>query len=78
MKTQCPSYTQGYVGDIAGKKLSVKPMWPNKKTNIPEKRKVILDCTYMNDLDHAALWNWLKSNLNEEEIGRIIEVNVKL
>ncbi|GEM_PF-1209979 len=55
-----------------------KPLFPNKITNVLEKRRVILDCTYMNETDLAALRNLLKNRLNSEELSRIIEINVKL
>lgn len=65
------------VGKSIQKELSGKPMFPNKITNELEKRKVILDCSYMNEIDHIALWKWLNSNLSSEELSRIIEINVK-
>lgn len=44
------------VGKSIKKGLSVKPLFPSKITNEFEKRNVILDCSYMNEVDHIALW----------------------
>lgn len=52
--------------------------FPNDKTELPEKRQVILDSTYLNETDHKALWNWLNQNLTPEELSRIVEVNTRL
>jgi hypothetical protein len=51
--------------------------FPHGKTGLPEPRRVILDSTYMTEADHKALWNWLKTNLTEDELSRIIEINTK-
>ena len=52
--------------------------FPNKNTGLPAQRKVILDSSYLTPADHASLWNWLEKNLTSEQLGRIVEVNVKL
>jgi hypothetical protein len=51
-----------------------KPDFPNKTTGLPEKRKVILDSTYMNKKDHKALMDYVNQNATKEELGRIVEV----
>jgi hypothetical protein len=51
-----------------------KPDYPNKITGELEKRKVILDSTYMNKADHKALWDHIKKNATKEEVSRIIEI----
>ncbi|WP_294200993.1 hypothetical protein [uncultured Chryseobacterium sp.] len=65
------------VGKSIKKELSEKPLFPNNITGVLEKRRVILDCSYMNEIDHTALWKWLNTNLSSEELSRIIEINVK-
>lgn len=52
--------------------------FPNNKTGLSEKRRVILDSTYLTEADHKALWNWLNQNLIPEELSRIVEVNTRL
>ena len=52
--------------------------FPHETTGKPEKRRIILDSSYMNKADHTALWNWLNSNLTTDELSRIVEVNTQL
>ena len=51
--------------------------FPNKLTGIPTPVNVILDSSYMNAADHAALWTWLNTNLTPNELSRIVEVNTR-
>jgi hypothetical protein len=48
----------------------------NSKTQKPAKRGVILNSSFMNDTDHSALWEWLNTNLTQDELKRIIEVKI--
>ena len=43
-------------------------------------KKVLLDCTYLNDNELQSLRNWLKnqSGLSQEELNRIVEININL
>ena len=43
-------------------------------------KKILLDCTYINDNELLNLRNWLKnqSNLTIDQINRIVEINVNL
>jgi hypothetical protein len=52
-----------------------RQVYPNKATGQTEPVKVLLDSTYMNEGDHAALWNYLKQNGTQAELNNIIEVN---
>lgn len=38
---------------------------------------VILDSTYLTPEDHRELWRWLRRELSEEQLSRIVEVNVR-
>lgn len=51
-----------------------KPDFPNYKTGLLEKRKVILDSTYMNKADHKALMDYVNQNATKDELSRIVEV----
>lgn len=51
--------------------------YPNANTGIPEPRQIILDSSYMNPVDHAALWKDLNSTLTPSELNRIVEVNTR-
>jgi outer membrane biosynthesis protein TonB len=55
-----------------------KSDFPNGQTGQPEPRGVILDSSYMNEGDHAALWDYLQKNATPEELARIQEVNTRL
>lgn len=66
------------VGEAIEKELVKKEDMVNPKTKKLEKRRVILDCTYMTETDHVGLWKWLNEHLDAEAMSRIIEVNVKL
>ncbi|MCG8517329.1 MAG: hypothetical protein MI794_05005 [Pseudomonadales bacterium] len=63
-----------------GKSLlrQVDKMFPNNNTGVPENVNVILDSTYLNQANHRALWNYLNENATQDQLSRIIEVNVKL
>ncbi|MCF6404142.1 hypothetical protein L3C95_14705 [Chitinophaga filiformis] len=52
----------------------VDPVTNKQVTNI----RVLLDCTYLNQADHTKIWNLLKAELTPDELGRIVEVNVRL
>lgn len=42
-------------------------------------KKVLLDCTYINESQLISLRNWLiQSGLSQQELSRIIEINVNL
>jgi len=71
------------ITDELRKKTHTPPNFPtsppgeylNPLTNAFEPRWVILDSSYMNAADHAALWQELNKTLTPSEQGRIIEVN---
>ncbi len=69
-------------GGAIKKELTVKGdpkgTFPNKKTNLPSERRVILDVTYLNQKDYDSLWDWLHHNLTSDELSRVFEVKVKL
>ncbi len=51
--------------------------YPNSITGVPEPRQIILDSSYMNTADHAALWKELNSTLQPQDLKRIVEVNTR-
>ena len=51
--------------------------FPNQVTGLPVPRQIILDSSYMNPADHAALWNELNNNLTPDQLGRIVEINTR-
>ena len=55
-----------------------KPDFPNKTTGNLEKRKVILDSSYMNEADHKALRDYIKKEASKEELGRIVEITTDI
>ena len=52
--------------------------FPNKVTGTEEPVQVILDSCYMNEVDHKALWDYLKASATDEELSCIIELNTRL
>jgi len=52
--------------------------YENGINGVPEPRRIILDSSYMNSADHAALWKELNSTLQPQDLQRIIEVNTHL
>ncbi len=55
-----------------------KPDYPNKITGVLEKRKVILDSSYMNKADHKALLDYINKNTSKEELNRIVEITTDI
>ncbi len=51
--------------------------FPNKLTSVPTPVGVILDSSYMNAADHAALWTWLNTNLTAPELSQVVEINTR-
>ena len=66
------------VGVSIRKELRDKGPFPNGITDIPEPRKVILDCTYIDSAELASLRVWLQDNLDAFELARIKEINSNL
>jgi len=71
------SYRNAQAGDSIINELRKNPV-SNKKTNIPEKRRVILDISYMKKNHYQALKKYLNQNLTKDELNRIVEVVVDL
>jgi len=51
------------VGRLLAAETPLGRTLPNGKTGLPEPRQVLLDSSYMNPADHAALWKELDSIL---------------
>lgn len=52
-------------------------MFPNAITRVLEPKRIILDSSYMNAADHAALWQELNQTLTPADLNRIVEVNTR-
>ena len=50
----------------------------NPVTGEEKFKMILLDCTYISNDQLSSLRNWLKNELNEEELARIVEINVQL
>ena len=66
------------VGASIKKELTSKGPFPNDKTGLPEARKVILDCTYIDETELNSLRVWLQNNLSSTDLTRIKEINSNL
>ncbi len=65
------------LGKSIKEELGKEPL-ENPFSKILEKRRVIIDCTYLNDNQLAELRTWISANFDADEKSRIIEVNVQL
>ncbi len=63
------------LGSSIQKELN-KPEIANSISGILQKRRVVLDCTYLDDIQLNEIRNWLLTNLNVDELSRIVEINV--
>ena len=66
------------VGASIRRELRDKGPFPNGTSGVPEPRKVLLDCTYIDASELSSLRSWLQNNLDASEFGRIKEINSNL
>jgi hypothetical protein len=72
-----PFFNSNSLGNSIKGELN-KPDVPNSITGVPQKRRIILDCTYLDDNQLDELRAWLSNNLSAEERSRMIEINVEV